>query len=56
MLKRYFLKIVVIIFCVGLLGCGQESQEDKNPKLVIAIDATFIPMSFLNDRGGAGWV
>jgi glutamine transport system substrate-binding protein len=50
-LKRYFLKIVVIIFCVGLLGCGQESQEDKNPRLVIAIDATFIPMSFLNDRG-----
>lgn len=51
MLKRYFLKIVIIIFSVGLLGCGQEPQEDKNPKLVIAIDATFVPMSFLNDQG-----
>ena len=51
MLKRYFLKIVLSIFCVGFLGCGQESQEPKNPKLVIAIDGTFVPMSFLNDQG-----
>ena len=51
MLKRYFLKIVLTIFCVGCLGCGQDSQEAKNPKLVIAVDATFIPMSFLNNQG-----
>jgi ABC-type amino acid transport substrate-binding protein len=50
-LKRYFLKIFLTIFCVGCLGCGQGSQEAKNPKLVIAVDATFIPMSFLNDQG-----
>ena len=51
MLKKYFLKTVLTIFCVGCLGCGQDSQEAKNPKLVIAVDATFIPMSFLNDQG-----
>lgn len=51
MLKRYFLKIVLSIFCVGFLGCGQESQEAKKPKLVIAIDGTFVPMSFLNEQG-----
>jgi ABC-type amino acid transport substrate-binding protein len=36
------------IFIVGCLSCGQDSQEAKNSKLVIAIDATFVPMSFLN--------
>ena len=51
MLKRYFLKVVLSIFCVGFLGCGQESQEAKKPKLVIAIDGTFVPMSFLNEQG-----
>ncbi len=51
MLKRYLLKIVVSIFCVWCLGCGQGSQEAKKNKLVIAIDATFVPMSFLNDEG-----
>lgn len=50
-LKKYFLKIVLAVFCVGCLGCGQGSPGSKNPKLVIAIDATFIPMSFLNDQG-----
>ena len=49
MLKRYFLKIVLIIFCVGCLGCGQGKPQSS--RLVIAIDATFIPMSFLNDQG-----
>lgn len=59
MLKRYFFKFVISVFCVGLLGCGQDSNETQKPanetqnltKLTIAIDATFIPMSFLNDDG-----
>ncbi len=51
MLKRYFFKIVLSVFCVGCLGCGQGSHETQNSRLVIAIDATFIPMSFLNDQG-----
>jgi polar amino acid transport system substrate-binding protein len=50
-LKKYIVKIVLSIFCVWCLGCGQGSQESQNPKLVIAIDATFIPMSFLNEQG-----
>ena len=51
MLKRYVFKIILSIFCVWCLGCGQDSREAENPKLVIAIDATFVPMSFLNDQG-----
>lgn len=50
-LKKYIVKIVLSVFCVWCLGCGQGSQKSQNPKLVIAIDATFIPMSFLNDQG-----
>ncbi len=51
MLKRYLLKIVLSMFCVLGLGCEQGPQEAKNPKIVIAVDATFVPMSFLNDQG-----
>ena len=51
MLKRYFLKSIIAIFCVYCLGCEQSSQEAKTPKIVIAIDATFVPMSFLNEQG-----
>jgi ABC-type amino acid transport substrate-binding protein len=50
-LKRYFLKIVVVIFCVCGLGCERGSEEAKTPKVIIAIDATFVPMSFLNEQG-----
>lgn len=39
------------MLCLWCLGCGQGSQEANNQKLVIAVDATFIPMSFLNDQG-----
>ena len=51
MLKRYILKFLFFVFCVWCLGCGQSAQETQNPRLVIAIDATFVPMSFLNDQG-----
>ena len=51
MLKRCFSKIVLSMLCLWCLGCGQGSQEANNQKLVIAVDATFIPMSFLNDQG-----
>ena len=50
-LKSFILKIVLAVFCVGCLGCGQGSETATDHKLVIAIDATFIPMSFLNDQG-----
>lgn len=34
-----------------MLSCSAGSQATQNSKLVIAIDATFIPMAFLNDHG-----
>jgi len=49
--KRYLFIIALAGFCFWGLSCGQGSQKNQNPMLVIAIDATFIPMSFLNDRG-----
>ena len=49
MFKKYILKFILAVFFIFSLGCGQG--ESQNPRLVIAIDATFIPMSFLNDRG-----
>lgn len=49
MLKKHILKIVLSVFCVWGVGCGQD--ETQSPRLVIAIDATFVPMSFLNDQG-----
>lgn len=45
------LKITLVIFIIGCLGCGQESRQSKKPELKIAIDATFVPMSFLNGQG-----
>ena len=48
-LSKYLFKILFFIFIFGFLGCGQDSQEGKNSRLVIAIDATFVPMSFLNE-------
>ena len=50
-LKRYILKIFLSVFCVWCLGCGQDSLDSKKTRFVIAIDATFVPMSFLNDQG-----
>jgi glutamine transport system substrate-binding protein len=50
-LKRYFLTSIITIFCIFSLGCEQGSQESKTPKIVIAIDATFVPMTFLNEQG-----
>ena len=50
-LKRYILKIILSVFCVWCLGCGQDSLDSKKTRFVIAIDATFVPMSFLNDQG-----
>ncbi len=51
MLKRYISNIILAVFCAFSLGCGQSSQDLQKNKLVIALDATFIPMSFLNDQG-----
>ena len=51
MLKKYIFNIVLSVVCVFSLSCGQGSLESKKSNLVIAIDATFIPMSFLNDQG-----
>ncbi len=49
-LKKKIFKALVFIFIFGSLSCGQGSGEGKNSRVVIAIDATFIPMSFLNDQ------
>lgn len=51
MLKNYFLKVALYFCCVLCMGCGQSIQEGNDPKLVIAIDATFVPMSFVNEKG-----
>ena len=51
MLTRYLLKIVLSMLCLWCLGCEQGSRETKSSKLVIAVDATFVPMSFLNEQG-----
>ncbi len=50
-LKKYSLKIALMTFCILLLGCGQDDKVVIKPKLVVAIDATFVPMTFLNDQG-----
>ncbi|MBC8286671.1 MAG: transporter substrate-binding domain-containing protein [Nitrospinae bacterium] len=50
MLKRYLFKTIFSVFFVWCLGCGQGSHEVKDPRLMIAIDATFAPMSFLNEQ------
>ncbi len=49
MMKKYILRIVLSVFCLWCLSC--QKDETQNLRLVIAIDATFIPMSFLNDQG-----
>jgi polar amino acid transport system substrate-binding protein len=50
-LKKNIFKIILSVVCAFSLSCGQGSLGSKNSNLVIAIDATFIPMSFLNDEG-----
>jgi polar amino acid transport system substrate-binding protein len=50
-LKNYILKITLLVICFISLGCDRDSRDANSPKLVIAIDATFVPMSFLNDQG-----
>jgi glutamine transport system substrate-binding protein len=50
-LKKYLFDVVLIVVCLGCLGCGQNFQKEKNLTLVIAVDATFVPMSFLNEHG-----
>ena len=43
-------RILLITLLVWIGGCQQNTTYDSEPKLkvVIAIDATFIPMSFIN--------
>ncbi len=49
MLKKYILGFALFAFLS--LGCGQSDQKVQNPKLTIALDATFVPMAFSNDQG-----
>ena len=43
-------RILLITLLVWIGGCQQNTTYDPEPKpkVVIAIDATFIPMSFIN--------
>lgn len=51
MQKNFSFIICLMLLCISLLGCGQVNEEAKKPKLVVAIDATFVPMTFLNVQG-----
>ena len=46
--KEYRVLLIVLLIWIG--GCKQNSTYGSEPKpqIVIAIDATFIPMSFIN--------
>ena len=47
---RLWLAKFVMLFSVFLAGCHQHSSPDPESisRVVVAIDATFIPMSFIN--------
>ncbi len=47
-LLNYFF-VFLITGLIGLMGCGPGSQELPD-KIVVATDATLVPMSFINDQ------
>ena len=46
----YILKKMILLFLLGvaLAGCGADAE--RSSKIVVATDATLVPMSFINDR------
>ena len=51
MLNKFFLKSALMFISILSLGCGQGDEVAIKPELVVAVDATFVPMTFLNDKG-----
>jgi len=50
-IKEIFYAIVLVILSLITSSCQEASPKvDPKPKLTVAIDATFIPMSFVNDQ------
>ncbi len=50
-MKGKVLNLGLVVLCLWSMGCGENSAKLENSRLVVAVDATFIPMSFLNDQG-----
>ncbi len=50
LLSQTLQKVLLLVLFLSSMGCGQSSFLDSKsvPRVVIAIDATFIPMSFMN--------
>ena len=48
--RMYILKKMILLFLLGvaLAGCGADAE--RSSKIVVATDATLVPMSFINDR------
>lgn len=48
--RMYILKKLILLFLLGaaLAGCGEDAN--RSSKIVVATDATLVPMSFINDR------
>ena len=48
--RMYILKKFILLFLLGvaLAGCGEDAN--RSSKIVVATDATLVPMSFINDR------
>jgi len=55
LLKKFLCFAVILPLCLLTVACQDSSppaspEPNPKPKLTIAIDATFIPMSFVNDQ------
>ncbi|MEC9018927.1 MAG: transporter substrate-binding domain-containing protein, partial [Nitrospinota bacterium] len=51
-MRSVYLKILLIFFIILLCGCQPHSTSklESKTQVVIAIDATFIPMAFMNQK------
>ena len=51
-MRSNYLKVVLIFFIILLFGCqpNSASNPESKTRVVIAIDATFIPMAFMNQK------
>ena len=51
-MRSVYLKILLIFFMMLFCGCQPHSNSNPSSKnqVIIAIDATFIPMAFMNQK------
>ncbi len=49
-MKFFCSRLVVLILLLLLSACGDSTPDSKSPKLKVGIDATLIPMAFINDQ------